>query len=87
MITSRYRTAKNLVPGVRLAIDAVGGHRKLSRLLGISYQAIASWDRVPDDRLVEIEILTGIPREALRPDLYKGFKRTNRVSHFKRAER
>jgi DNA-binding transcriptional regulator YdaS (Cro superfamily) len=64
-----------LVSGVKLAINAVEGHRKLARLLGISHQAIGQWDRVPAERLIEIEILTGVERERLRPDLFLGFKR------------
>jgi DNA-binding transcriptional regulator YdaS (Cro superfamily) len=59
----------------KLLIKAAGGHRKLGRLLGISYQAIGQWDRVPAEWLIEIEILIGIPREELRPDLYNGFRR------------
>jgi DNA-binding transcriptional regulator YdaS (Cro superfamily) len=54
----------------------------LGRLLGISHQAISLWDRVPPERLVDIEVLTGVPREVLRPDLYRGFKRmTPRGKH------
>jgi DNA-binding transcriptional regulator YdaS (Cro superfamily) len=62
--------------GVKLAVDAIGGHRKLGRLLGISHQAIGHWEYVPAERLIEIEILTGVPREEMRPDLYRGFRRT-----------
>jgi DNA-binding transcriptional regulator YdaS (Cro superfamily) len=61
--------------GIKLAIKAAGGHRKLARLLGISHQAIGNWDRIPAERLIEIEILTGVEREALRPDIFRGFKR------------
>ena len=75
VIAGRYRPTDKLDPGIKLAIDALGGHRKLGRLLGISYQAIASWGKVPADRLDEIEILTGVPREKMRPDLYRGFRR------------
>jgi DNA-binding transcriptional regulator YdaS (Cro superfamily) len=75
MVRGKYHTAENLAPGIRLAIEAAEGHRKLARLLGIRHQAVGSWDRVPAERLIEIEILTGVPRERLRPDLYRGFKR------------
>lgn len=60
---------------IDFAIEAAGGRRRLGRLLGISHQAISLWDRVPPERLVDIEVLTGVPREVLRPDLYRGFKR------------
>jgi DNA-binding transcriptional regulator YdaS (Cro superfamily) len=58
-------------PGLQAAIDAVGGLRALARLLGISASAIAQWRRVPAHRIVEIELGTGVPREILRPDLYR----------------
>jgi len=63
---------------IKLAVDAVGGHRKLGRMLHISHQAIGQWRFIPAERLIEIEILTGVPREQLRPDLYRGFKRVAR---------
>jgi DNA-binding transcriptional regulator YdaS (Cro superfamily) len=52
------------------AIERAGGRRELSRLLGISHQAIAHWRRVPAERVLVIERLTGVPRHALRPDIY-----------------
>lgn len=64
-----------LEAGIQLVINAAGGHRKLARLLGTTHQAIAHWDRVPAERLLEIEVITGVNRERLRPDLYRGFKR------------
>jgi DNA-binding transcriptional regulator YdaS (Cro superfamily) len=67
---------KDRKAGIKLAIRAAGGHRKLARLLGISHQAIGNWDRIPAERLIEIEILTGVQREFLRPDIYRGFRRT-----------
>lgn len=71
----KYKMSNKLDDGVRVMIKAAGGHRKLGRLLGISYQAIVQWTKVPADRLLDIEVLLGIPRERLRPDLYRGFKR------------
>jgi DNA-binding transcriptional regulator YdaS (Cro superfamily) len=52
------------------AIERVGGRRELARLLGISHQAIAHWRRVPAERVLIIERLTGVTRHALRPDIY-----------------
>jgi DNA-binding transcriptional regulator YdaS (Cro superfamily) len=52
------------------AIERVGGRRELARLLGISHQAIAHWHRVPAERVLIIERLTGVTRHALRPDIY-----------------
>jgi hypothetical protein len=58
--------------GLREAVLAAGGIRALGRALGMSHQAIAKWDLVPASRLVEVERLTGVPRDRLRPDLYPG---------------
>ncbi len=44
---------------------------KLARELGLARSAVAMWTRVPAERVVEIERITGIPRERLRPDLYR----------------
>jgi hypothetical protein len=65
---------KNLSPvddGLKAAIDAAGGMRALARLLGITFQAIQQWKKVPAERLLEIERVTGVARERLRPDLYR----------------
>jgi DNA-binding transcriptional regulator YdaS (Cro superfamily) len=59
-------------PGLAKAIKSVGGMRKLARALGITHGAIQQWarTRVPAERVLDIERLTGVPREELRPDLY-----------------
>lgn len=57
-------------PIVDEAAKAVGGIRQLADRLAISYQAVRKWSRIPADRVIEIERLSGIPRERLRPDLY-----------------
>jgi TorA maturation chaperone TorD/DNA-binding transcriptional regulator YdaS (Cro superfamily) len=56
--------------GLRLAIDAAGGISALARGLGIAQPSVSSWSRVPAERVVVIEALTGVRRERLRPDLY-----------------
>jgi Putative antitoxin of bacterial toxin-antitoxin system, YdaS/YdaT len=43
---------------------------KLAKMLGVSPGAISQWDRVPAERVVEVERATGISRYELRPDLY-----------------
>jgi DNA-binding transcriptional regulator YdaS (Cro superfamily) len=43
---------------------------RLARDLGLHASAVYQWRRVPADRVVAVERLTGIPREVLRPDLY-----------------
>ncbi len=57
-------------PGLEQVIRTAGGVRGLSRLLGISQPAISNWKRVPADRILQVESVTGIPRFVIRPDLY-----------------
>jgi len=59
--------------GVKLAIEGAGSITALARLLGIHRQAVQGWNRVPADRIVEIERVTGIDRAELRPDLFLGW--------------
>jgi DNA-binding transcriptional regulator YdaS (Cro superfamily) len=57
--------------GLREAIKKAGGLRALARALGISQTSLAQWRRIPADRLVQVEAVTGIDRTVLRPDLYQ----------------
>ncbi len=52
------------------AIVAAGGVRAMARALGVSQPAISGWKRVPADRVLAVEGLTGVARSELRPDLY-----------------
>jgi DNA-binding transcriptional regulator YdaS (Cro superfamily) len=57
------------------AKSAAGGPSSLSRALGqsgeaVSPQAISKWSRVPAERVLEVERLTGVSRYELRPDVY-----------------
>lgn len=36
----------------------------------ISSQAISKWDRVPADRVLDVERITGVSRHDLRPDVF-----------------
>ena len=58
--------------GLAAAIKAAGGLRPLARELGMSVQAFSEWKRVPVHRILQVEAVTKIPREKLRPDLYRG---------------
>jgi DNA-binding transcriptional regulator YdaS (Cro superfamily) len=42
----------------------------LARSLGITHGAVNQWRRVPAERVVDVERVTGIPREKLRPDIF-----------------
>lgn len=44
--------------------------RPLATALGVSYQAVHKWKRVPAERVLDVERLRGISRSTLRPDLY-----------------
>ncbi len=56
--------------GVEQAIRAAGGIGVLARALGISQPAVSGWRKVPAQRVLAVESLTGVPRYLLRPDLY-----------------
>ena len=51
-------------------VKKAGGMRALGRVLGIAYQNVQHWRRIPAHHIVAIEEATGIPRETLRPELY-----------------
>ena len=44
----------------------------LGRLVGVRRAAVCKWERkrVPAERVLDVERVTGIPRHELRPDLY-----------------
>jgi TorA maturation chaperone TorD len=56
--------------GLEHAIRVAGGIGALARALGISQPSVSNWQRVPAERVIAIEALTGVPRAHLRPDLY-----------------
>ena len=60
--------------GLNEAIQAVGGVSELARKLGISQPSISNWTRVPAERVISVESLTGVSRVVLRPDLYSDNK-------------
>ncbi|MFC4169824.1 hypothetical protein [Teichococcus aestuarii] len=47
---------------------------KVARDLGITRAAVATWKRVPDNRLAQVAEATGIPAHCLRPDLACAFE-------------
>lgn len=63
---------KNAIEAAR---RAVGNISALAERLGIGRPAIYGWmkdERIPAERLADVERVTGIPRWKLRPDLYDG---------------
>jgi TorA maturation chaperone TorD len=57
--------------GLNEAIQVAGGVSELARRIGISQPSVSNWERVPADRVLQVEAATGISRELLRPDLYE----------------
>lgn len=55
---------------VKEIAGGAGGVVALSLKLGLSRGAVSQWDRVPAERVLDVERLTGVPREVIRPDLY-----------------
>jgi len=58
---------------IQRACAAIGGQSALARELGVTSQAIqkmCSKGKVPAERVIAIERLTGVSRHDLRPDLY-----------------
>jgi TorA maturation chaperone TorD len=56
--------------GLSEAIRAAGGVSELARRLGISQPSVSNWSRVPAERVLDVETVTGVERVVLRPDLY-----------------
>jgi DNA-binding transcriptional regulator YdaS (Cro superfamily) len=65
------------------AIRDRGGYAKVGQLLGVTRQTVYRWvwNRVPAERVAEVEYVTGIPRERLRPDIFDGIKGTTHATH------
>ena len=61
-------------PGLSEAIRAAGGVGELARQVGISQPSVSNWTRIPAERVVSVEAVTGVDRAILRPDLYGGQK-------------
>jgi len=57
-------------PGLDQAIRAAGGVDAVARKVGISQPSLSNWSRVPAERVLSVENLTGVDRALLRPDLY-----------------
>lgn len=53
------------------AAQKVGGVAQLASQLGIARQAIYQWSRIPAERVADVERITGVPRNELRPDLFE----------------
>lgn len=59
----------------RITIQEILGRERglkfrLAGELGITHGAVSQWSRVPAERVLDVERITGISRYDLRPDLY-----------------
>ena len=68
---------------IKDALERGGGISVIARTMGLSDEAVRLWrarGKVPAERVVELEQLTGVPREQLRPDLYRSFPAQDAVA-------
>ncbi len=72
-------------PGLNEAIKTAGGVSELARQLGISQPSVSNWERVPAERVLAVEMATGVSRVALRPDLYSEAKVSDDVDEVEAA--
>jgi DNA-binding transcriptional regulator YdaS (Cro superfamily) len=56
--------------GLRALMAVVRRKCRIAKALGITAQAVGKWKRVPQKRVLQVEAVTGIPRETLRPDIF-----------------
>jgi TorA maturation chaperone TorD len=58
----------------------------LARGLGIKQPSVSSWAKVPSDRVLAVEALTGVSRATLRPDLYAGSEAIDEIEQARASE-
>ncbi|TXH10775.1 MAG: hypothetical protein E6R03_15115 [Hyphomicrobiaceae bacterium] len=68
--------------GIQTAILKVGGQAALAAKLKVKQPAISYYlyKRCPAEKAIEIERLTGVPRAAIRPDLFQSTGKQKNVS-------
>ncbi len=75
MLESNYKTDLHMRngkdAGVKIAVQKAGSVQALARRLRISRQAVDKWTQIPVNRIAAISRLFGIPREVLRPDIFR----------------
>ena len=52
-------------------IKEYGGYGKLSKALKISRQSVYKWPQAPVERCRQLSKLLGVPREQLRPEIFR----------------
>lgn len=56
-----------------LVVKAAGSQSQLARALNVTRQTVASWRHrgIPLQRAIEIERVLGVPKETIRPDIFR----------------
>lgn len=58
-------------PIVKQAAEKAGKNlTALAKALGVTRAALHQWRRVPAERVLELERVTGVSRHDIRPDIY-----------------
>jgi DNA-binding transcriptional regulator YdaS (Cro superfamily) len=57
-----------------------GRASRLAEALDVQPSAISQWAKVPPERVLEVERITGLPRYELRPDIYGAAPRRQRAA-------
>ncbi|WP_142587807.1 transcriptional regulator [Pseudorhizobium halotolerans] len=52
------------------AISSVGSASELARRLRVTPAAVLQWRKVPAERVLEVERISGVSRHDLRPDVF-----------------
>ena len=71
-----FVSSRALIGGMRTdhplkaVFEKVGTATDLARLLGVTSSAVSQWRRIPIERAAQVERITGIPRQQLRPDIF-----------------
>lgn len=60
-----------MVEALERAFELSGGPSALAKAIGnLTPQAISQWKKVPAERVLDVERITGISRHDLRPDIF-----------------
>ena len=57
-------------PGKEAVLTAAGGLKPIAEALGISSPAVHKWPKIPAQRVIALELFTGVPRYVQRPDIH-----------------
>ena len=55
---------------LKYLFDLAGSASELARRLNISPAAVLQWERVPPNRVLGVEAITGVSRHLMRPDIF-----------------